>query len=179
MRTCIGDEVLTFFLLHTQEPESSSSIPSSAPAPSMESSGHALVTQASLQRAEFFAEDELIEISPSVKSGVVSLVAGDFGPFEPTIALRVPLWLALAMKKLRRCRIIPPRWIAHREVEKVIATERDLDAVLQPLPHYFSQVRRALAAPRFLLRFARARPPPRRMLAGVCSRRSGATPCSG
>lgn len=36
-------------------------------------------------RTEFFAEDQLIEISPMVRSAVVSLVCGNFGPFEPSI----------------------------------------------------------------------------------------------
>lgn len=107
----------------------------------MESSAHQQATQASLSRAEFFAEDYLLEISPMVNSSTVFLVAGHFGPFQPSIATTVPLWLALAMKKLRRCRIIPPRWLSYKELDKVIQSERDFETVLQPLPHYFSQVR--------------------------------------
>lgn len=43
------------------------------------------------QRAEFFAEDELIEINPMVRSGVINLMRGDFGPFEPSITTTVSL----------------------------------------------------------------------------------------
>jgi GINS complex subunit 2 len=107
----------------------------------MESSGHAAAALGAFQQAEFLAEDELIEISPMVVSGTVALVCGDFGPFEPSIATKVPLWLALAMKKLRRCRIIPPRWLALREVERCIQDEREQEGRLQPLPRFFSQVR--------------------------------------
>lgn len=107
----------------------------------MESSGHAAVVADSLQQAEFLAEDELVEISPMVVSGVVALVCGDFGPFEPSIATAVPLWLALAMKKLRRCRILPPRWLQATEVEKIVQMEREKEEVLQEIPRYFFQVR--------------------------------------
>jgi hypothetical protein len=106
----------------------------------MESSGHAAAVQESLQQAEFLAEDELVEISPMVVSGVVALVCGDFGPFEPSIATAVPLWLALAMKKLRRCRILPPRWLQLKEVERIVQNERDDEDNLQQMPRFFFQV---------------------------------------
>lgn len=41
------------------------------------------------QKAEFYAEDQLIEISPMVRSGIVSLLCGNFGPFEPSITSTV------------------------------------------------------------------------------------------
>jgi GINS complex subunit 2 len=97
--------------------------------------------QLALQKAEFLAEDELIEISPMVKANVISLVCGDYGPFEPSIATSVPLWLALALKKVRRCRILPPRWLHLRAIEQVIQDERENDSQLRPLPRYFSEVR--------------------------------------
>ncbi len=111
----------------------------------MESSGYAASAQLSLQTAEFFAEDELIEISPMVSAGVVHLLCGDFGPFEPSIAINVPVWLALAMKRLKRCKVIPPRWLELRVVESVIQDEKEDDGALQPLPRYFFQVRCSLA----------------------------------
>jgi len=57
----------------------------------MESSSTTEASKAelALQRAEFFAEDELIEINPMVRSGVISLIRGDFGPFEPSITTTV------------------------------------------------------------------------------------------
>lgn len=106
----------------------------------MESSGHAAAAQDSLQQAEFLAEDELIEISPMVVAGTVQLVSGDFGPFEPSIAIAVPLWLALAMKKLRRCHVLPPRWLTVAEVERVLQLEREREDALQEIPHFFFQI---------------------------------------
>jgi GINS complex subunit 2 len=106
----------------------------------MESSAHAAAGQTAFQKAEFLAEDELIEISPTVKAGVVRLVCGEFGPFEPSVTTQVPLWLALALKKVRRCKIIPPRWLQLRNVEKITQDERDDDGQLQPLPRFFSEI---------------------------------------
>lgn len=57
----------------------------------MESSAasEATETELAFQRAEFLAEDELIEINPMVKSDVITLVRGMFGPFEPSITTAV------------------------------------------------------------------------------------------
>lgn len=41
----------------------------------------------------------------------LSLVQGHFGPFQPNIPLKVPLWLGLALHKRRKCRIQPPEWM--------------------------------------------------------------------
>lgn len=57
----------------------------------MESSAKQQAAEAeiALQRAEFMAEDELIEISPLARFGVISLICGNFGPFDPQIPTRV------------------------------------------------------------------------------------------
>lgn len=66
----------------------------------MDSSAATEATEAELsfQRAEFLAEDELIEINPMVKSDVIILVRGEFGPFEPSVTTSVcsqcGLWIA-------------------------------------------------------------------------------------
>lgn len=57
-------------------------------------SSHAQETELSFQRAEFFAEDELIEINPMVRSGVISLIRGDFGPFAPSITTSVCIFFS-------------------------------------------------------------------------------------
>lgn len=47
------------------------------------------IAELSFQRAEFLAEDELIEINPMVRSGVIRLIRGEFGPFEPSVTSTV------------------------------------------------------------------------------------------
>ncbi|KAI9157529.1 hypothetical protein LWI28_023962 [Acer negundo] len=37
---------------------------------------------------------------------------GDFGPFFPQIPAKVPLWLAVALKKRGKCTIRPPQWMS-------------------------------------------------------------------
>jgi GINS complex subunit 2 len=38
-------------------------------------------------------------------------VQGDFGPFFPQIPTKVPLWLAVALKKRSKCTIRTPDWM--------------------------------------------------------------------
>ncbi|PXF46813.1 DNA replication complex GINS protein PSF2 [Gracilariopsis chorda] len=97
-------------------------------------------SELTFQRSEFFAEDELIEINPMVRFGVISFIRGNFGPFEPSITTTVPLWLALALKKVHRCKIIPPRWLTVRSVEEYLSEEKDNEDELQSIPFYFSEI---------------------------------------
>ncbi|CAI5516215.1 unnamed protein product, partial [Closterium sp. Naga37s-1] len=61
---------------------------------------------------EFIAENELVSIVPNFRADALHLHAGDIGPFRPQIALQVPLWLAIALKKRAKCSIQPPPWLA-------------------------------------------------------------------
>lgn len=61
---------------------------------------------------EFLAENELIEIIPTFKyPKQLNLISGDFGPFNPSIPTKVPIWLALNLHRQHKCNIIPPNWI--------------------------------------------------------------------
>lgn len=60
--------------------------------------------------------------------------------FFAVVPWKVPLWLALALKKFHRCKILPPRWLTVRTVEEYIAKERDNEGELQPIPFFFSEV---------------------------------------
>ncbi|CDF35163.1 DNA replication complex GINS protein PSF2, the protein is not entire [Chondrus crispus] len=75
-----------------------------------------------------------------VKSDVITLMRGEFGPFEPSITTTVPLWLALALRKVHRCKILPPRWLTVRELDRYISHERENEAELQAIPFYFSKI---------------------------------------
>lgn len=46
-------------------------------------------TELALLRAEFIAEDELVEINPMVRTNIVNLVRASYGPFEPSITTEV------------------------------------------------------------------------------------------
>lgn len=61
---------------------------------------------------EFLAEEELIEIIPNFKyPKQLNLISGDFGPFKPSIPVKVPIWLALNLLRQHKCTIITPRWV--------------------------------------------------------------------
>lgn len=91
-------------------------------------------------RTEFIAEDQLITITPMVRSGVVSLICGNFGPFEPSITTTVPLWLALALKKVHRCRIVPPRWLNATMLSSFIRYEKENEGNLHDIPFYLFEI---------------------------------------
>jgi len=65
-----------------------------------------------MEFCEFLAEDELIEIIPLFKyNKQLNLISGDFGPFRPSIPIRVPLWLAFNLHRQHKCTIRVPEWI--------------------------------------------------------------------
>lgn len=73
--------------------------PHQAAMPSADAGGLSQLTAAEL---EFIAEDQLIEIVPKFKHGPLHLIQGDFGPFVPQARAKVPLWLAITLKKRQK-----------------------------------------------------------------------------
>ena len=61
-----------------------------------------------LPESEFFAENTVITIIPNFKHQGMSLVAGVYGPFRPSVPISVPLWLGIFLKRQQKCHIIPP-----------------------------------------------------------------------
>lgn len=39
------------------------------------------------------------------------MLQGVYGPFQPPSKATVPLWLALSLKRKRKCRIVGPEWL--------------------------------------------------------------------
>ena len=60
------------------------------------------LSQLTAAELEFIAEDQLIEIVPKFKHGPLHLIQGDFGPFVPQARAKVPLWLAITLKKRQK-----------------------------------------------------------------------------
>ena len=72
----------------------------------------------SSQELEFFARDEIISIVPNFSlekvdpgSASIPCIGGQFGPFRPNQTVAVPLWLALALHKRGKCRLLIPDWL--------------------------------------------------------------------
>ncbi|KAH9389099.1 PREDICTED: DNA replication complex GINS protein PSF2-like [Rhagoletis zephyria] len=61
---------------------------------------------------EFLAEDDLVEIVPTFKyEKQLNLITGDFGPFWPSIPVKVPMWLAINLHRQNKCSIVSPSWV--------------------------------------------------------------------
>jgi GINS complex subunit 2 len=54
----------------------------------------------------------------------------------PGIPTRVPLWLALALRQMGKCRVIPPAWLDAESLGRAIAAERADRAIFQPVPFH-------------------------------------------
>ncbi|CAI0411972.1 unnamed protein product [Linum tenue] len=92
---------------------------------------------------EFMAEDELVEIVPNLRMDSLNFICGDYGPFYPQIAIQVPLWLALALKKRGKCTIRPPQWMSIDNLTQVLEGERESHA-FQSLPFHYVEISRLL-----------------------------------
>ncbi|XP_063900257.1 DNA replication complex GINS protein PSF2-like [Zophobas morio] len=88
---------------------------------------------------EFFAEDEGITIVPNFRLEKLSLIRKDYGPFEPSLPVEVPLWLAMNLKKRSRCRIVSPPWLNTEFLTKKIEEEQEKEQ-LSELPAYALEI---------------------------------------
>ncbi|KAG0449414.1 hypothetical protein HPP92_019463 [Vanilla planifolia] len=98
----------------------------------------------SAAEVEFLAEDELIEIVPNMRMDALNMICGDFGPFLPQIATKVPLWLAVALKKRGKCSVRPPEWMSVDRLTLVLEAERESPREFQPLPFHYVEMSKLL-----------------------------------
>ena len=71
---------------------------------------------------EFLGERRVIEIIPMFNSNVIHLISGDVGPFRASLPVTVPLWVAIILKQLEKCKIKPPDWL---DVENLEALKQE------------------------------------------------------
>ena len=58
------------------------------------------------------AEDTLVTIIPKFsRRDPYRFIGGTYGPFIPNLPVKVPLWLALHLKKNQKCQIQAPLWL--------------------------------------------------------------------
>lgn len=98
----------------------------------------------SCQEVEFLAEDELVQIIPNMKMEALHMICGDFGPFLPQIAVNVPLWLAVALKKRAKCVVRTPEWMSVEKLTQVLEAERESPREFQPLPFHYIEISRLI-----------------------------------
>jgi hypothetical protein len=87
----------SFLLKHTYDP------------PQMNNNNNSAFFKAS--EIHFLSQDELIRIVPSFSGDTLHLISGDYGPFVHLTPIEVPLWLAIQLKKNKKCQIEMPSWL--------------------------------------------------------------------
>mmetsp|Transcript_13543 Transcript_13543/g.26038 ORF Transcript_13543/g.26038 Transcript_13543/m.26038 type:complete len:213 (-) Transcript_13543:332-970(-) len=91
---------------------------------------------------EFNAEYEEVDIIPDVniEENELNFIEGKYGPFRTRRQARVPLWLALFLKRRRRCSICMPEWLQLEKLEQHLELERGDEQGFQALPYHFSEM---------------------------------------
>jgi GINS complex subunit 2 len=56
----------------------------------------------------------------------------------------VPLWLAIQLKKNKKCQVIPPIWMDYEQLNTFKTKEKDNEFTLQELPYYFYEISQIL-----------------------------------
>ncbi|ETN12745.1 hypothetical protein F442_04523 [Phytophthora nicotianae P10297] len=97
----------------------------------------------SASETEFLAEQELILIMPQFhlrdNNGMLNFIGGNFGPFQPGITTHVPLWLAIMLKQLNKCLILPPSWLSVDYLTSRLEREKTSE-VFEELPFHYLEV---------------------------------------
>ncbi|KAI9318361.1 DNA replication complex GINS protein psf2 [Dichotomocladium elegans] len=88
---------------------------------------------------EFMAGNSTIDIIPTFKLNKLKFVQGVFGPFRPLLKTKVPLWLALLMKKNNMCTIVIPEWLSVDKLKDNLEQEQNNDE-FSALPYNYMEV---------------------------------------
>lgn len=94
--------------------------------------------------SEYLATSEVeINIVPLMRMDRVRLLDGIYGPLRPPTQARVPLWLALNLKKRKRCSIVCPDWLLIEQLKKSLQLETMQDE-FAPLPLHYLTISKVL-----------------------------------
>ncbi|RXK36182.1 DNA replication complex GINS protein PSF2 [Tremella mesenterica] len=82
----------------------------------------------------FLAEEEEISIVPLFSMTRIRLLSGIYGSFQPPSSSKVPLWLAISLKRKRKCRIVPPIWLNVETLQTLLKNEKERGEEFGRLP---------------------------------------------
>jgi len=82
----------------------------------------------------------MIEIEARFNHPPLKLIRGTFGPFYPNQRVQVPLWLALTLKKQKKCRLVLPEWLNGESLAEVLREERAQEGTFQELPFHYVEI---------------------------------------
>jgi len=89
---------------------------------------------------EFISEYEQITILPLQRMEALTLLEGTYGPFRPPITIKVPLWLAVTLKKKHKCSIQPPKWLNIETLKKKKQKEEEELEEFSDLPYHYFEI---------------------------------------
>ncbi|KAI5848805.1 hypothetical protein BZA05DRAFT_402759 [Tricharina praecox] len=73
----------------------------------------------------FLAENDMITIVPRQRLESLDLISGHIPAFRPPQRATIPLWLALVLKKQKRCNIVPPTWLTAHNLDALLTWETE------------------------------------------------------
>mmetsp|Transcript_59268 Transcript_59268/g.97922 ORF Transcript_59268/g.97922 Transcript_59268/m.97922 type:complete len:258 (-) Transcript_59268:163-936(-) len=89
---------------------------------------------------EFLAENETIEIVPNFSCKRLQFIQGSYGPFHANRLIRVPLWLAITLKKSKKCGIKLPEWMSENELKMTLQQEKENETFCHGVPFYYREM---------------------------------------
>ena len=88
----------------------------------------------------FLAQDELITIIPNFSSDILKFTDNKtYGPFYAGSPLQIPLYLASALKKFKKCQIQAPIWMNKEELSMHLIREQKT-VELQSIPYHYLEI---------------------------------------
>ncbi|KAM9973671.1 hypothetical protein ACTFIW_010785 [Dictyostelium discoideum] len=95
---------------------------------------------------EFLAEDTTITVVPNFKMESLIFLSGEYGPFVPSFPIEIPLWLAISLKKKKKCTITPPDWMTYNKLNAKYQEENKIKDGFIELPENFIEISSLLLA---------------------------------
>jgi GINS complex subunit 2 len=92
---------------------------------------------------EFLAEETIVEVVSNFDHPALKFISGKFGPFVSQMVCKIPLWLAITLKKRGKCSFVTPDWMKIEELEKTLANERT-QKDLGNLPFHYIEISQLL-----------------------------------
>ncbi|KAG0275553.1 DNA replication protein psf2 [Linnemannia exigua] len=93
---------------------------------------------------EFLAENELIEIEAAIDTRTdLELLSGTLPALKPLRTNKVPLWMAISLKKKHKCNIRVPDWMTVEALTRMLNEEQSVD-MFSPLPYHYMEIAQIL-----------------------------------
>ncbi|KAJ2955530.1 hypothetical protein NQZ79_g8481 [Umbelopsis isabellina] len=98
-----------------------------------------IIPNFTMEKMDFIQSKRSYETRNLTRLPFPPLFQASYGPFIPPLQSQVPLWLALALKKNRKCTIVPPDWLNKEHLQELLQQEEAQDAI-QKVPFHYMEV---------------------------------------